>query len=291
MGRYPQEFRQILGVRFELRLADPASSEVDPRVAAHVPERPGFGVTSEKLQFLAGLPRIDGSPDSGDLEQATRAAAVKILHSRRTAVPDNEVVRRMKRIRIGGGDHGLLDLQLYKHLLVLGDSVGKTNVLRSVLRGITQRLHENEALIMLVDYRRGLSEFAGVPHLLRHAAIPSDLVACVKETGDSLRKRFHTDWAGPELFVVVDDYDLVVTRESNPLLPLREFLAHHYVGLHMVVASRSGGLPRDPLIRWLKETGSPGVLLNANNRPGQATIVRPGSGQQPVQLTWNEAQR
>ena len=60
--------RDTFGTRLELRLGDPLDSEIDRRVAALVPAgRPGRGLVTSKLHFLAALPRIDGDPDTDTL--------------------------------------------------------------------------------------------------------------------------------------------------------------------------------------------------------------------------------
>ena len=60
--------RDLLGTRIELRLGDPAESEIDRRVAVNVPQRtPGRGLTPDKLHFLSALPRIDADPVRRDV--------------------------------------------------------------------------------------------------------------------------------------------------------------------------------------------------------------------------------
>ena len=63
--------RDLLGTRFELRLGDPIDSEVDGKLAATVPARPGRGLTRDGLHFLSALPRIDGDSRTDDLAAAT----------------------------------------------------------------------------------------------------------------------------------------------------------------------------------------------------------------------------
>ena len=69
-------------------------------------------------------------------------------------------------------------------------------------------------------------------------------------TQEQLRQR--SWWTGPDVYVVVDDYDLVVTPAGNPLIGLLEFLPQaRDVGLHVILARRSGGASRalyEPLI-------------------------------------------
>lgn len=54
-------------------------------------------------------------------------------------------------------------------------------------------------------------------------------------TADQLRTR--SWWRGPELFVLIDDYDLVAaSADTNPLAPLLDYLSQSRdVGLHVVV--------------------------------------------------------
>jgi S-DNA-T family DNA segregation ATPase FtsK/SpoIIIE len=114
-------------------------------------------------------------------------------------------------------------------------------------------------------------------------------------------------WSGPEVYVLVDDYDLVAPAGSaaaNPLLPLVEFLAQAKdVGLHLVLARRSGGAGRalfDPLLGRLRELAAPGLVMNGSpdegalvggvkprpSPPGRGTLVDRRRGHRRVQLGW-----
>ncbi len=60
--------RDVFGSRLELRLGDPLDSEIDRKVAALVPTgRPGRGLVPSKLHFLGALPRVDGDADAATL--------------------------------------------------------------------------------------------------------------------------------------------------------------------------------------------------------------------------------
>jgi S-DNA-T family DNA segregation ATPase FtsK/SpoIIIE len=105
-------------------------------------------------------------------------------------------------------------------------------------------------------------------------------------TPDALRER--SWWTGPELFVLVDDYDLVVTPTRNPLAALLEFLPQAKdIGLHLILARRSGGASRalyEPVLQRVRELGSPGLLLSGNKDEGallgdvKASPQPPGRG-------------
>jgi S-DNA-T family DNA segregation ATPase FtsK/SpoIIIE len=121
-------------------------------------------------------------------------------------------------------------------------------------------------------------------------------------TTEQLRTR--SWWKGPDLYVLVDDYDLVATSTGNPLVPLLEFLAQgRDIGLHVVVTRRVGGASRavfDPLISRIRELASPGIVMSGSREegallgsvkaqplpPGRGWLVTRRDGSQLVQLAW-----
>ena len=111
---------------------------------------------------------------------------------------------------------------------------------------------------------------------------------------------------GPDLFVLVDDYDLVASRGNNPLQPLAELLPQaRDIGLHLIITRRAGGASRalyDPVIQRMRELDSPGFLMSGNKDegallgdirpspqpPGRGTLMRRSDGIQLVQTAWTE---
>ncbi|WP_007024961.1 type VII secretion protein EccC [Saccharomonospora iraqiensis] len=299
--------KDMLGTRFELRLGDPSESDIDRRVAVNVPAgRPGRGLTRDKLHFLGGLPRIDGSSSDDDLGDGVVDAVSKVASAwqgrpapKVRLLPDlmpyeellaQDKYRDTKLIPIGVDEDELapvyLDFNADPHFLAYADGEsGKTNLLRQIVRGITERHTKQEAVIILVDYRRTMLGFVEGDQLLGYAVSANQLEDMVKEVAQSMQKRLpgpdvtpqqlkdRSWWSGPELFVVVDDYDLVATSTNNPLKPLSEYLAQAKdVGLHMVVARRTGGAARtgmDPILGKLKELAMPGMVMNGSKDEGQ----------------------
>ena len=78
---------------------------------------------------------------------------------------------------------------------------------------------------------------------------------CLLPDVNQAQLRARSWWSGPDIYVVVDDYDLVATSAGNPLLALLEYLPHaEDLGLHLIVARRSGGAARalfEPLLAGL----------------------------------------
>ncbi|BCJ59701.1 hypothetical protein Jiend_31230 [Micromonospora endophytica] len=88
-------------------------------------------------------------------------------------------------------------------------------------------------------------------------------------------------WKGPDLYVLVDDYDLVAGAGSNPLTPLLEFLPQaRDIGLHLIIARRTGGASRalyEPVLMRLREISTPGIVMSGNRDEGVLLgTVRPG---------------
>jgi S-DNA-T family DNA segregation ATPase FtsK/SpoIIIE len=171
------------------------------------------------------------------------------------------------------------------HLLVFGDSEsGKTNLLRAYVAGLTSQHSPDEVQILFVDYRRTLLGAAPDDYIVAYAGSQPAAIEAVGRLCGELQARLpgpqvsyaelrqRSWWSGPEYYLVIDDYDLVVSPSGNPLLPLLDLLAQaRDVGLHLVVARRAGGASRalfEPVLQRLKELGCVGVLLSGDPQEG-----------------------
>ncbi len=300
--------RDLLGSRIELRLGDESDSLASRKAAANVPkETPGRGVTSDGLHLLVALPKLAGGDQAGLVEAVAagwsgpEAPRVRLLPA---IVPHAAIAgpaagaQTPLDLPIGIAEADLrparVDFGAEPHLLVFGDAgSGKSTLLRGLATTISARFAPEEARIVLVDYRRSLLGAVRTEHLIGYgtgAQQTEDLIASVAGymqrrlpgpdvTRDQLRTRGW--WTGPECFVLVDDYDLVVTGPGNPLDPLLPYLAQaRDIGLHLLVARRSGGAARalfEPVLQRLRELSSPGLLLSGDREEGALLgNVRPG---------------
>ncbi|QFZ23444.1 type VII secretion protein EccC [Saccharothrix syringae] len=334
--------KDLMGTRFELRLGDPSESEVDRKVAVNVPAgRPGRGVSPQKLHFLTALPRIDASSDAENVAAGVQDMIAKVRGSWRgrpapqvrllpDVLPHAELMTQVHQtnpnrghlVPLGVNEDELapvyLDFDADPHFMALADGEsGKTNMLRTIVRGIMNSYTSNEALILLVDYRRTMLGYIETDHLLSYAVSGNQLGDMIKDVRTSMTGRLpgpdvtqeqlknRSWWKGPELFVVVDDYDLVAPQGGvNPLQPLAEFIPQAKdVGLHIVVVRRMGGASRamyDPILGKLKEIAAPimigsgskeegaivGNLKPSPQPPGRGTLVTRKHGQQRIQVAW-----
>ncbi|KMS90479.1 secretion protein EccC [Streptomyces regensis] len=291
--------RDQSATKLELRMGDPLDSMIDVRLSKNVPRLPGRGLTvGSKLHFLTALPRIDGVDDPADLSDgvADLVAAVAegwpgpaappvrmlptMLSARDLAPAPAE--RRLQfalgveETELAPAWHNFVETP---HLVAFGDTEsGKTNLLRLIAKGVTDRFSPAEARILAVDFRRELVEWVPEEYRLGHAVSVDQLDEYVQGAARAMttrapgaditpaRMRLADWWVGPRLFVLVDDYDLVASPGRSPLDPLLPHLPLGYeVGLHVIVTRSAANSMRglnDPLVRRLLEVNSPGLLMS-----------------------------
>jgi S-DNA-T family DNA segregation ATPase FtsK/SpoIIIE len=79
-------------------------------------------------------------------------------------------------------------------------------------------------------------------------------------------------WEGPRLILLLDDYDMIASSAGNPMAQLVEFLPQaRDIGLHLILARSAGGVGQgmfEPVMRSLRDTGTPGVLLSGSKDEG-----------------------
>ncbi|WP_369974209.1 type VII secretion protein EccCa [Mycobacterium sp. 3519A] len=317
--------KDMLGTRVELRMGDPMDSEIGRRWAELVPVgRPGRGMSSEKLHILIGLPRLDGSSDVESLPAGVNEAcvAVRQFYGRREAprvrmlphdIERSEVVAvaaragalGKSRVAIGVNESELsvvtIDFETQPHMVVIGDSeCGKTELLRNIAHGLMENASPEQCKIILVDFRRTLLGVVDNDYLAGYATAAQSCAELMTALGETLKNRLPPSditpqqlkdrawWNGPEIFVLIDDYDLIPGGTLNhPLGPLVEYLPQaRDIGLRVVVARRIGGAGRammDPIIGRLKDLSCNGLVMSGTKEEGalfgvKAAPMPPGRG-------------
>jgi S-DNA-T family DNA segregation ATPase FtsK/SpoIIIE len=187
----------------------------------------------------------------------------------------------------------VLDFAAEPHFLVFGDAEsGKSSFLRALATSVAARHPPERARLIIVDYRRSLLGAVTSEHLIGYGSAAAQTAELVESAAGYLQRRLpgpdvtpaqlreRSWWTGPELFVLVDDYDLVAAGPSNPVAPLLDHLAQaRDIGLHLVLTRRSGGAARalyEPVIQRLRELSSPGLVLSGDRDEGALLgTVRP----------------
>lgn len=315
--------RDMLQSHIELKLGDAFDSEIDRKIQAIIPAgRPGRGITDGGLHTLIGLPRVDSVENADDVSDGQRAFIERVnaaWKGPRAAevrmLPEMLPVESLPEITHDGKDHRIpwaidelelapvwFDPDTEAHLAIVGGpECGKSTILRTILHGITTRYTPKEAKIVIVDYRRALLGEVETEHLIGYypsASAAEDnlrqLAAAVRQrlpgpdvTQQQLRDR--SWWTGGEVFVVVDDYELVATQSGNPLVAFADLVNQaEDIGLHIIVARSAGGAGRavfgDPIIARMREAIQPGLVMSGTKDEGamfgdvKASPMPPGRG-------------
>lgn len=294
--------------RLELRLGDTMDSELDRKVAVNVPTGvPGRGQAPGKLHFMGAVPRIDGLMSDTDLADATAALATEV--SRHWQAPGAPEVRLLPREfparQLPPGDHSphrgvafaldednlepvFVDFEQDPFFLVFGESEsGKSNLLRLLIKQLTERYSGDDCKLFVVDNRRSLLDVTPSTHLAEYIPMSNAMDHHMSALAELMQRRTPTAdvtaqqlrerswWRGPTVYVVVDDYDLVSTSSGNPLGGLTELLPFaRDVGVRFIIARSTAGAGRasyEPFMQRMKELGAQGVVLAGD--PGEGDVL------------------
>ncbi|WP_433205046.1 type VII secretion protein EccCa [Nocardia sp. CA-107356] len=276
--------KDLIGTRIELRLGEPSDSEMGRRSAALVPvNHPGRGLTADELHMLIALPRLDSDSNPQTLADGVnearqqfdamygerRAPDVRMLMPQiarsevLAAVQQQGIELSRTRIAIGIGESELqpvvLDFDTEPHLMAFADvECGKTTLLRNIVMGVVESSTAEEARTIIIDYRRTMLGVVEGDQLAGYSTSSQTSGPMIAEVANYLKKRIpgpditpqqlreRSWWSGPEIYIVVDDYDMVSTSGvSDPLAPLLEYLPQaRDIGMHLIIARRIGGVSR-----------------------------------------------
>ncbi|MFD5266094.1 type VII secretion protein EccCa [Streptomyces sp. NPDC058335] len=294
--------------RLELRLGDTMDSELDRKAAANVPTGvPGRGLSPQKLHFMAAVPRIDGLASDTDLADATQALSAEVSrHWEAPGAPDVRLLPRefpvaqlppgdrfpQRGVAFALDENNLepvyLDFEQDPFFLVFGESEsGKSNLLRLLIKQLTERYAGDECKFFVVDNRRSLLGTTPPSHLAEYIPMSNAMDHHMSALADLMKRRSPTAdvtaqqlrdrswWRGPTVFVVIDDYDLVATSSGNPLAGLTELLPFaRDVGVRFIVARSTAGAGRasyEAFMQRIKELGAQGVVLAGD--PGEGDLL------------------
>jgi S-DNA-T family DNA segregation ATPase FtsK/SpoIIIE len=302
--------RDSVGGRLELRLNDPYESEISRAVSRQLTGAvPGRGAIAPGAFFQAALPRLDDGTEDGPADALTGlseaqaklisriagawpgapAPPVRMLPERITVAELAALAGGLSAVGVDERDLAPVTIDLTReqpHFLVFGDTgSGKSQFLRTWMRAMISDRTSAEMRFLLIDYRRGLlgvlpDEFIGAYAGDQHAAevYAAQLAERLAErrppsTISARELRSRSWWEGPELYLVVDDLDMLATGTASPLAALMPFLVQaRELGFHLVAAHRSAGAGRalmsSSLVGRVAELGASGLLLSGDPREG-----------------------
>jgi len=308
------EAQDIFGSRLELHTASPKESIVNREGAARIPKgRPGRGIDMVGHEMMIGLPRADDDPNPSTVSEGVALTVAKIRESlvhgpgpKLRLLPENvtlaEILAQVPDPQIlprGGGDMILgveesrlgplvFNTRAESHLYLFGDGrTGKTTFLRSIISEVMRLYSPSEAKILSIDMRRTLMGAVPKDYQLRYLTNHAEAMKQMRELAAFLRTRLpgsdvtpeqirdRSWWSGPEVWILVDDYDLVATTSGNPLMELIDLLPQAAdIGLHVIITRRMGGASRaayEKVLQMMNDLAVTGILLSGN--PSEGAII------------------
>ncbi|WP_330179412.1 type VII secretion protein EccCa [Nocardia sp. NBC_01503] len=305
--------RDMLQTRLEMRLGDLTDTvfTTQRQVVASIPaNRPGRCISTDALHMLIALPRVDGvaEPDSigagltAAAETLTRqypgrcAPEVKLLPANislaevTAGMPAPSTLAQRLAVPFGLRESDLtpavIDFGVSTHMMVLGSTgCGKSTVVGALLDSIHRRFTPEQARILLIDYRRQHMDAVPEEHLIGYLTSERDLIEGLGGFAARMRERRAPDgvtsqqlkerswWSGPEIFVVVDDYHMVVQRgQGNPLDPLKDLIVDgRDTGLHLIAArniAQADSAMYDNILGQMKNLNSSGLIMDGSRLDG-----------------------
>ena len=340
---FRSEAQDLFGSRLELHTANPKESIVHREGAARIPKgRPGRGIDMAGHEMMIGLPRADAEQDPTTVSEGVAYTIKKIrehlvagegpkLRLLPEQITIDKVLEQLPEQQIlprGGGDMILgveesrlgplmFNTRSESHLYLFGDSkTGKTTFLRSIIKEITRLYTPGEAKIVALDMRRSLMGEIPKDYTLRYMTNHQAAMKDMRELAQFLRERLpgpnvtaeqireRSWWTGPELWVLVDDYDLANTTSGNPLAELVDLLPQAGdIGLHLIITRRMGGAARasfEKVLQMMGDLAVTGILLSGNPSegaiingvkpkraiPGRAQVIHRDLGVVAAQMAW-----
>ena len=304
--------RDLIHHRIELKLAEPMDSLIDRKAQIALVGAPGRGLTpagehmliahtspqdtahvSSMTQGMPPVPALRVLPTHLSLQEVQ--AELDAMAARGQA-PTPQTNTHWIPLGIGGSDLAPIGWTPHTspHLLVIGArGCGKSTTLRTIMQGISA-IGREQARMIVIDHRRRHLGMLEQDMLAAYCPATSTSTEAIKNLCVTLKSRLpgpdispeqlreRNWWSGPELYLCIDDADLL---EEQLLLPLKEFLPLSAdIGLHVVLARKAGGFNRSlfgPLMSELKDQVPDVIVMDADREDGpifgvKTTTQQPG---------------
>ena len=134
----------------------------------------------------------------------------------------------MKITSMGGQVPALFaDMLNQPHLLIAGASGSGKSVLLNGLVCAILRHHPNQKKMILIDPKRTeLNEYARMPHTLRHATEPDEIIdalhyamGIVNARYKSMQRRKERTYGGKDVYVIIEEFADLMTTAKKETLP------------------------------------------------------------------------
>ena len=145
------------------------------------------------------------------------------------------------------------DMADQPHLLVAGATgSGKSVVINGIISNLMYRFPGDDlgdAKLILIDPKRvELSMYKNLPHTIRYASEPADMLAALAEAMAITEQRFQTmqrqgvrKYRGSDIYVIIDEFADLMTTQRRAVVPLIQRLAQigRAARVHIILATQT----------------------------------------------------
>lgn len=287
--------RDLITQRLELKLGEALDSLIDRKAQSKLPTRPGVGLTPTKEHMM--LARSSNQDIAHVAQLCSNQPQVPQLKLLPTAVELHELASLSEKEHTTGirlGIHGrdlttfTWDTKTSNHLLIFGSQgCGKSTTVATILAGICKRGPET-ARCVVIDHRRAHLGTIDPTMLAAYSASTTATEQTLASTVITLESRLpgpeitprqlkqRSWWTGPDIFLVIDDADLVPEPLWHRLV---ELIPHSRdIGLHIVAARKIGGSQRalyQSLYSAIKDQSPMVLVMDGERDDGPLFGIRP----------------
>lgn len=295
--------RDLITHRMELKLSEALDSVIDRKAQEKLPSAPGRGLTgdtgqmliaytaTQDLAFIAAEAARRGQRGVDKLKVLPEAVALaELAPATGPGLPFAVGGPRLETVTWDPGADG--------HLVCVGSSgSGKSTLLATLVAQISD-LGRRRARLVVVDQRRAhlgtlddemVAAYAAQSAATQEALAAATVTLTARLPGADVTPAQLADrswWDGPDIYVVIDDLDLIAEADLHALAGL---LPHaRDIGLHVLLARKSGGVGRalySGFLNALRDEQPAVLLLDADKDEGQIFGVKP-SRQPAGRGTW-----
>ncbi|MCS4535652.1 type VII secretion protein EccCa [Corynebacterium sp. HS2168-gen11] len=311
--------RDLVTQRIEFKLGESLDSVIDRAAQQQLPDRPGRGLNKDGEHIL--FAQVDET-DYYEIFAAVQAYdPVPALRMLPEYCAYSSLSQHDHGIAIGIGGPQLTeitwDYSKISHVVAIGrKQSGKTNIIRMMLHALTLQPREHVRLIV-IDQQRQHLDYAEHPHVVAYSATAKKTATVLQDLLVTLKRRLppaeitakelkdHSWWQGPELFLVIDDIDVLADEH---LRELAEYISQAKdIGFHIIATRKTGGLSRalyHPFFTELKDQAPLVAVLDAEKEdgaiwgvtpqafpPGRATLAVQGQSWGTVQFAQVDEQK
>lgn len=140
------------------------------------------------------------------------------------------------------------DMTKQKHLLIAGTTgSGKSVVINGIITTLLYRFPHDAGLILIDPKRVELSPYKNLPHTIKYASEPEDMVKALQLAMNicenrykEMEKRGERLYSGGDVYVIIDEFADLITTQKRAVLPLIQRLGQiaRASKIHLIIATQ-----------------------------------------------------